>query len=86
MLQRLLTDTRGASAVEYGLIVAAVMLVMTVGLSQFGISLESLAQRIASELNLASREIRLGDDTLQTFLTTGRLDRRKLNRRSGSAG
>ncbi|WP_175312092.1 MULTISPECIES: Flp family type IVb pilin [Sphingomonas] len=55
MLQRLLTDTRGASAVEYGLIVAAVMLVMTVGLSQFGISLESLAQRIASELNLASR-------------------------------
>lgn len=55
MLQRLLTDTRGASAVEYGLIVAAVMLVMTVGLSQFGISLESLAQRIASELNLANR-------------------------------
>jgi len=54
MLQRLLADTRGASAVEYGLIVAAVMLVMIVGLSQFGLSLESLADRISTELNLAN--------------------------------
>lgn len=54
MLQRLLADMRGASAVEYGLIVAAVMLVMIVGLSQFGLSLESLADRISTELNLAN--------------------------------
>jgi len=54
MLQRLLADTRGASAVEYGLIVAAVMLVMIVGLSQFGLSLQSLADRISTELNLAN--------------------------------
>lgn len=54
MLQRLLPDTRGAAAVEYGLIVAAVMLVMIVGLSQFGISLENLANRIATELDLAN--------------------------------
>jgi pilus assembly protein Flp/PilA len=54
MLQRLLADTRGASAVEYGLIVTVVMLVMIVGLSQFGLSLESLADRISTELNLAN--------------------------------
>ena len=54
MLQRLLADTRGASAVEYGLIVAAVMLVMIVSLSQFGLSLQSLADRISTELNLAN--------------------------------
>lgn len=54
-LRRLLIDARGASAVEYGLIVAAIMLVMMVGLSQFGVSLEILAQRIAHELNLANR-------------------------------
>ncbi|WP_428968117.1 Flp family type IVb pilin [Sphingomonas sp. Xoc002] len=54
MLQRLLADSRGASAVEYGLIVAAVMLVMIVGLSQFGLSLENLANRIATELNRAN--------------------------------
>ena len=54
MLQRLLSDTRGASAVEYGLIVAAVMLVMIVGLYQFGLSLENLGNRIATELNLAN--------------------------------
>ena len=55
MLQRLLTDTRGASAVEYGLIIAVVMLAIFASLSQMGISLQQLANFIADQLNLASR-------------------------------
>lgn len=55
MLQRLLADTRGASAVEYGLIVTVVILAIFSSLSQVGVSLETLGQRIATELSLASR-------------------------------
>ncbi|WP_294304931.1 Flp family type IVb pilin [uncultured Sphingomonas sp.] len=55
MLQRLLSDTRGASAVEYGLIVTVVILAIFVSLGQMGVSLEALCLRIAAELNLASR-------------------------------
>ncbi len=55
MLQRLLSDTRGASAVEYGLIVTVVILAIFVSLGQMGVSLEALCLRVAAELNLASR-------------------------------
>ena len=55
MLQRLLADRRGASAVEYGLIVTVVILAIFGSLSQMGLSLESLCERIATELSLASR-------------------------------
>ncbi|WP_433910525.1 Flp family type IVb pilin [Sphingomonas yabuuchiae] len=41
-LRRLLDDTRGASAVEYGLIVATVMLAIFASLSQMGLSLQKL--------------------------------------------
>jgi pilus assembly protein Flp/PilA len=54
-LRRLLADTRGASAVEYGLIVAAIMLAIFVSLSQLGISLQKLAYFVADQLSAASR-------------------------------
>lgn len=54
-LRRLLDDTRGASAVEYGLIVATVMLAIFASLSQMGLSLQKLAYFIADQLSAASR-------------------------------
>lgn len=55
VLRHVLADTRGASAVEYGLIVTVVILAIFVSLGQMGVSLEALCLRIAAELNLASR-------------------------------
>lgn len=54
-LRRLIADTRGSSAVEYGLIVATVMLAIFASLSQMGFSLQKLAYLIADQLSLTSR-------------------------------
>ncbi|MGW8136274.1 Flp family type IVb pilin [Sphingomonas zeae] len=53
-LRRLLNDMRGASAVEYGLIVATLMLAVLASLSQIGLGLQKLAYFIADQLSLAS--------------------------------
>lgn len=54
VLRHVLADTRGASAVEYGLIVTAVMVAIFAGLSQLGVSFQSLLAFIADHLRQAS--------------------------------
>lgn len=49
-LRDLCADHRGASAVEYGLIVAVVMLAILAGLSQLGIGLRDTLNAIAAHL------------------------------------
>ncbi|WP_267432600.1 Flp family type IVb pilin [Sphingomonas sp. GM_Shp_1] len=53
-MQRVCADTRGATAVEYGLIIASIMLVLIVGLSQLGISLQGVMQTLADHLQNAT--------------------------------
>jgi len=54
-LRHVCADTRGASAVEYGLILVAVMLTIFVGLSAVSGGLQNLMTTIADQLGAASR-------------------------------
>lgn len=50
MFKKLLNDTRGATAVEYGLIVACLSLVIMVGVQLVGNSMQDLFFDVATEL------------------------------------
>jgi len=54
-LRHVCADTRGASAVEYGLILVAVMLTIFIGLSAVSGGLQNLMTTIADQLGAASR-------------------------------
>lgn len=54
VLRHVLADRRGASAVEYGLIVTAVMVAIFAGLSQLGVSFQGLLHFIAERLHQAA--------------------------------
>lgn len=53
VLRQIRADTRGASAVEYGLIIAVVMLAIFAGVAQLGGSLQGLMTYIAEQLQRA---------------------------------
>ncbi|MCT8000409.1 Flp family type IVb pilin [Sphingomonas sanguinis] len=54
-LRHVCADTRGATAVEYGLILASIVVVLIVGLSQLGVSLQGVLQLLSNELGDAVR-------------------------------
>ncbi|WP_294235373.1 Flp family type IVb pilin [uncultured Sphingomonas sp.] len=49
-LRKLCADTRGASAVEYGLLLAGIMLMIFAALSQLGSGLEGFMTYVAAAL------------------------------------
>lgn len=51
LARRLAADRRGASAVEYGIIVGCLMLVIFAALSQVGFGLQNVFDHLSVELN-----------------------------------
>lgn len=51
MLIRLLKDRRGATAIEYGLIVALIVLVVVVGISLLGDATQERYENIATQVD-----------------------------------
>lgn len=50
-----LDDERGATAIEYGMIIALVTIVMVVGLQQVGGNTNSMYNRITNSITTATR-------------------------------
>jgi len=63
-LRRLRTDTRGATAIEYGLIAALVALAFIVGATQTGSSLSSMFTTVKTEIDIA-RCVQVGSSCKQ---------------------
>lgn len=54
-LRHIAADRRGATAVEYALVVAAIMLAIFAGLQQIGVSLNGVARFLAGQLRIDTR-------------------------------
>ena len=63
-VQRLKSDTSGATAIEYGLIAALVALAFILGASQTGSSLSSMFTTVKTEIDIA-RCVQVGSNCKQ---------------------